>query len=77
MAQSLERRVAALEQQMAELKAALANSNGPREKDWRSTIGIFTDKPGVLQIFEDAMKLREIDRARARRRYAKKRRVKS
>ena len=70
MAQSLEKRVAALEQQVAELKAALANGNGPREKDWRRTIGMFTGDKVMREIFDEAMKIREKDREKARRRYA-------
>jgi hypothetical protein len=38
-----------------------------RWKDWRLVAGRFTDDPGVQQVFEEAMKLREADRARARR----------
>ena len=63
--QSLEERVASLERDVAELKAAAAN--GSPRKDWRSTIGMFTDNPGMQRVFEEAMKLREADRARARR----------
>ena len=63
--QSLEERVAALERELAELKVAVAN--GARQKDWRRTIGMFTDDPGMKRVFEEAMKLREADRARARR----------
>ena len=59
---TLEERVAALEQQVAELQAAFAN--GARVKDWRRTIGMFTDDPGMQEIFKEAMKLREEDRAR-------------
>jgi hypothetical protein len=72
---TLETRVAALEREVAELKAALAN--GSRQKDWRGTIGMFTDDPGMQEIFKEAMKIREADRKRARRRYAKRRRDKA
>lgn len=71
---SLEERVAALEQQVAELKAALAN--GHRPKDWRRTIGMFTGDEVMKSIFDEALKLREQDRERARRRYDKNRRSK-
>lgn len=64
---TLEERAAALEQQVAELKAAIAN--GHRQKDWRRTIGMFTDDPGMQELFKEAMKIREADRARARHRY--------
>jgi hypothetical protein len=63
---NLEERVAALEQQVAEIKEALAN--GVRPKDWRRTIGMFSDDPGMQAIFKQAMKFREADRAKARRR---------
>jgi hypothetical protein len=62
---SLEERVAALEQEVAELKASSAN--GSSTKDWRHTIGMFTDDPAMQRLFEDAMRLRDADRARARR----------
>jgi hypothetical protein len=64
--QRLEERVAALEREVAALKAIVAD--GTRHKDWRRTIGMFTDDPGLQQVFEKAMKLREAERARARRR---------
>jgi hypothetical protein len=63
--QSLEKHVAALEGEVAELKASAVN--GARRKDWRRTIGLFTDDPGMERVFEEAMKLREADRARGRR----------
>jgi len=72
---TLKERVAELEQQVAELQAALAN--GARPKDWRRTLGMFTDDPGMQELFKEAMKIREADRARARRRYSKTRRSKS
>ncbi len=73
---SLEERVAALEQQVAQLQGN--KNNEPGEKDWQQTVGIFTDDPGMLEIFDEAMKIREADRAKARRRHARKpKRVKS
>jgi exonuclease VII small subunit len=56
---SLEQRVATLEREIVELKRA--------GKSWRRTIGMFTDNPEMLNLFEQAMKLRESDRAKARR----------
>lgn len=61
---SIEERLAALETKVAELHAK--NGEAAEHKDWRRTVGMFTDKPGVLAIFEEAMKLREADRAKAR-----------
>jgi hypothetical protein len=67
---SLEQRVAALEHEVSELKARPANG---RVKDWRRTVGRFTDDPGMKEIFAEAMKLREADRRKARRPAPKKR----
>ncbi len=71
---TLKERVAALERQMVELQAAVAN--GGRIKDWRRTIGMFAGDEVMKQIDEEARKFREADRERARRRWAKKRRAK-
>jgi hypothetical protein len=59
---SLEQRVAALEKELAELKS---RGNG-RDRDWRRTIGMFTDNPGMKEVFAEAMKLRDADRKRTR-----------
>jgi hypothetical protein len=69
-AESLEQRVAALEQEVAEFKSRRGKR---REKDWRRTIGMFTDNPGMKQLFAEAMKLRAADRSKARRRPHRKR----
>ena len=61
---SLEQRVAALEHEVSELKARAGNG---RVKDWRRTIGQFTDNAGMQELFADAMKLREADRRKVRR----------
>jgi hypothetical protein len=66
----LEQRVAALEEELAGLKSRRRNG---RTKDWRRTVGIFTDNPGMKQLFAEANKLREADRNKARRRQQKKR----
>ena len=71
---TIEKRVAALEQQVAELKAAVAD--GRRPKDWRRTIGMFAGDEVMKRIFDEALKLREKDRERARRRFRKSRRPK-
>jgi hypothetical protein len=70
----LEKRVAALEQEVAGLKATLATKP---HKDWRRTIGMFSDDPGMLQIFHEAMKIREDDRRRTRPKPARKRKAKA
>jgi hypothetical protein len=58
---TLEQRVAALEEQVARLKRSLS-----REKDWRSTLGMFSNDPVMKEIDEETLKIREADRRRAR-----------
>jgi hypothetical protein len=72
---ALEERVAALEREVARLKAS--GTSGSARKDWRRTVGMFTDDPEAQRLFEEAMKLREADRARARRTPRPKRRAKT
>jgi hypothetical protein len=71
---SLERRVATLEKEVAELKSQRGTA---RDKDWRRTVGVFTDNPGMQELLAEAMKLREADRRKARRRPRKARPAKS
>jgi hypothetical protein len=66
---ALEQRVATLEQKVAELEAAVANGAG--EKDWRTTIGMFSGDEVMRRICDEALKYREKDREKARRRYAR------
>lgn len=61
---TLEQRVAVLEQELSALKARRGNGH---VKDWRRTVGLFTDNPGMKELFAEAMKLREADRDKARR----------
>ena len=68
---TLEERVAALEREMAELRAALANAT--TVKDWRSTIGMFSGDEVMKQIEEHGRKWREAERRKARRQPVKKR----
>ena len=51
---SLEERVSVLEQEISELKSRQGNA---RDKDWRRTIGVFTDNPQMKELFAEAMKL--------------------
>jgi hypothetical protein len=44
------------------------------KKDWRRTVGTF---PGLQEVFAEAMKIREADRRKARRRPGKRARAKS
>jgi hypothetical protein len=71
---SLEQRVAALEQGFATLQSQRGKGG---EKDWRRTIGIFTDNPGMKELFAEALKLREADRKKARGRPRRKRPAKA
>jgi hypothetical protein len=75
MSLSLEQRIAALVQEVADLKAQ--REAGPSGKDWRRTIGMFTDNPGMQEIFAEAMKLREADRKKARRPKRRKQPIRS
>ena len=62
----LEKRVAQLEVQVAKLQNELSASRQQSSKDWRRTIGIFTDDEGMKAIFDEARKLRKADRRKAR-----------
>ena len=59
---TLEQRVNALEAQVARLQDELRAAEARRSKDWRRTIGAFTDDEGMQEILRDAMRLREADR---------------
>jgi hypothetical protein len=71
---TIEERVAILEQELSELKARRGNG---RAKDWRRTVGMFTDNPGMKELFAEAVTLREADRSKARQRQQGKRLAKS
>ena len=62
---SLEKRLCVVESQLSELTTLIQDQLTPR-RDWRKAIGIFTGDDGMKEFFEDAMKLREADRAKAR-----------
>jgi len=59
---SLEDRVAVLEREFAQFKS---QPNHVRVKDWRRTIGIFTDNTDMKELFAEAMKLRAADRRKS------------
>jgi hypothetical protein len=63
---SLEDRVAVLEQKIASMEAA--PTNGRQEKPWLNTMGKFGD---LKEVFDEALKLRAADRAKARRKAKK------
>ena len=69
---SLEERVAQLELQVAKLQSELTSTSPKHGKDWRRTIGMFTDDPGMKAIFDEARKLREVDRRKTRQPAAKR-----
>jgi hypothetical protein len=69
----LERRVRALESHVAQLQDELRSVRSGREKDWRRTIGAFSDDEGMKEILREAMRLREEDRKKARSKRANKR----
>lgn len=62
--ESLEHRLATVERRLDELQTVMASP--PPRSDWRQSVGVFTDRPGVLEILEEAQKLREADRRRSR-----------
>jgi hypothetical protein len=68
--ETLKERVDALEQQLAVLKAEVVN--GREQKPWLRVQGVFAGDSGMREIFDEALKLREQDRRRARRRPAAK-----
>ena len=60
----LEERIAALEETVARL---LSQSNSAvTEKDWRSTLGMFTDDPIMKEIDEEGRRIREDEASDAR-----------
>jgi hypothetical protein len=70
---SLEQRVKKLESQVGELRDQLRT--GAKSKDWRRTIGAFTDDDAMQEILRDAMRLRDADRKKARRKTTVKRKT--
>ena len=65
--QTLEERVAALEQQVEQLtKRLLPGERLPPKKDWRSTVGMFANDPIMKEIIEEGHKIRERDREQTR-----------
>ncbi len=69
---TLEKRVQQLESRLDQLQAELRAAQRPG-KDWRRTIGAFTDDDGMQAILHEAMRLRELDRKTTRPKKAIKR----
>jgi hypothetical protein len=63
--QTVEERLSELESQVAELEAIVRRTQRPG-KDWRKSIGAFTDDPGMQRILKSAMRLREQNRKKTR-----------
>ena len=59
--ESLAARLAAVERQLAEQKAAPT-----RTKDWRRVVGMFDSDPGFLDVIREAEAIREADQAAGR-----------
>jgi hypothetical protein len=59
----LEERVRVLEEAVASL---VADRRRPTKEDWQSTVGMFDDDPGFVEIQEEGRKIREADRRAAR-----------
>ena len=59
-------RLAALEKEVARIKRELEQLEGPGRDDWKSTVGMFANDPIMKEIDEEARKIREADRRRAR-----------
>ena len=64
---SLEKRVESLEAQVAELRATRTGNS----KDWRRSLARYAGDADLQSIFAEAMKLREADRKRAKKRKAR------
>ncbi len=62
--ESLAARIAAVENQLAEQKAA---AQPARKKDWRRTVGMFDNDPEFLDLIAEGQAFREAEREAARR----------
>jgi hypothetical protein len=76
MGLSLKHRVEILEARLDKLQGELISSRNGKEKDWRRTIGAFTDDEGMQAILQEAMRLRENDRQKLARAQRAKRKTK-
>jgi hypothetical protein len=66
--QNLEKRVAALENEVSRLSSRLPADGEPGRDDWKLTIGMFANDPIMKEIEEEGRKIRESDRKLSARR---------
>jgi hypothetical protein len=64
--QTLEERVARLEQQMTRLAGGQPDESLPGADDWKQTVGMFRGDPIVEEMLQEARRIREEDRRQAR-----------
>ena len=67
---TVEKRLTNLEARVSELDSMVNQPS--REKDWRRSIGVFTDDPLMQAVLDDSLHIRAADRSRAHRRTNKK-----
>jgi hypothetical protein len=67
---TVEKRLSDLETRVSELDRVVKQPSRP--KDWRRSIGVFTDDPAMQAVLNDALRIRAANRATARRRAARK-----
>lgn len=67
--QTLEERVRVLEEKFDQLARHLRPDGEPGRDDWKSTVGMFANDPIMKEIDEEARKIREADRERARKKW--------
>ncbi|HTN75658.1 MAG TPA: hypothetical protein VL096_10450 [Pirellulaceae bacterium] len=61
--EDLQQRIRVLESQMVQV---LCRFKRPPAKDWRGTVGMFSSDPATLEVFDEAQRLREVDREAAK-----------
>ncbi len=64
--QTIEARVARLEQQMSLLIGQRTNEGQPAADEWKETVGMFRGDPIVEEMIDESRRIREEDRRRAR-----------
>ena len=64
--ETVESRVARLEQQMSVLMSGRADDSGPAPDEWQGSVGMFRGDPVVQEMIEEARRMREEDRRLAR-----------